>query len=147
MQKPLSAVGNILQKWSFFIKLIYSSSVISLKWQLIGNLHCNLSESTEFKYTSLKKMIILEENFKWHSEAFASELFICFQLTTKSTMLSFCMYIWQSFQVASAFALSTEREPLYYSCLNIIVGLVHLLHRLIAVHVIEDTVSQFFMGP
>jgi len=22
-------------------------------------------------------MIILEENFKWHSEAFASELFIC----------------------------------------------------------------------
>jgi len=25
----------------------------------------------------MKKMIILEENFKWHLEAFASELFIC----------------------------------------------------------------------
>jgi len=25
----------------------------------------------------LIKMIILEENFKWHLEAFASELFIC----------------------------------------------------------------------
>jgi len=34
-----------------------------------------LSEITEFKYTSLIKMIILEENFKWHLEAFASELF------------------------------------------------------------------------
>jgi len=28
------------------------------------------------KYTSLIKIIILEENFKWHLEAFASELFI-----------------------------------------------------------------------
>jgi len=27
--------------------------------------------------TSLIKIIILEENFKWHLEAFASELFIC----------------------------------------------------------------------
>jgi len=27
-------------------------------------------------YTSLIKMVILEENFKWHLEAFASELFI-----------------------------------------------------------------------
>jgi len=26
----------------------------------------------------LIKMIILEENFKWHLEAFASELFICY---------------------------------------------------------------------
>jgi len=34
---------------------------------------------TELKYTSLIKMVILEENFKWHLEAFASELFI-FQL-------------------------------------------------------------------
>jgi len=34
------------------------------------------SEITELKYTSLIKMIILEENFKWHLEAFASELFI-----------------------------------------------------------------------
>jgi len=53
-------------KMIIFIKLIYSSSVISLKYQLIGNLHCNLSEINEFKYTSLIKMIILEKNFKWH---------------------------------------------------------------------------------
>jgi len=59
-----------------FIKLVYFSSVISLKWQLIGNLHCHLSEITDLKYTSLIKMIILEENFKWHLEAFASELFM-----------------------------------------------------------------------
>jgi len=59
-----------------FIKLVYLSSVISLKWKLIGNLHCHLSEITELKYTILIKIIILEENFKWHLEAFASELFI-----------------------------------------------------------------------
>jgi len=35
-----------------------------------------LSKITELKYTSLIKIIIKEENFKWHSEAFASELFI-----------------------------------------------------------------------
>jgi len=64
-------------KMSIFIKLVYLSSVISLKRQLISNLHCHLSEITELKYTSLIKMIILEENFKWHLEAFASELFIC----------------------------------------------------------------------
>jgi len=36
-----------------------------------------ISEITEliYKYTSLIKMVILEENFKWHLEAFASELF------------------------------------------------------------------------
>jgi len=59
-----------------FIKLVYLSSVISLKLPFIGNLHCHLSESTELKYISLIKMIILEENFKWHLWAFASELFI-----------------------------------------------------------------------
>jgi len=63
-------------KMVIFIKLVYSSSVISLKWQLIGNPHCNSSEIAELKYTSLIKMIILE-NFKWHLEAFASELFKC----------------------------------------------------------------------
>jgi len=63
-------------KMSIFIKLVYLSSVISLKLQLIGNLHCHLSEITELKYASLIKMIILEENFKWHLEAFASKLFI-----------------------------------------------------------------------
>jgi len=35
-----------------------------------------LSEITELKYTSLIKIVILEGNFKWHLEAFASELFI-----------------------------------------------------------------------
>jgi len=49
-----------------FIKLV----------DLIGNLYCHLSEIIELKYTSLIKMIILEENFKWHLEAFASELLI-----------------------------------------------------------------------
>jgi len=39
-------------------------------------MNCHLSEITEFKNTSLIKMIILEENFKWHLEAFASELFV-----------------------------------------------------------------------
>jgi len=42
----------------------------------IGNLHSHLSQINELKYTSLIKMIILEENFKWHLEAFASELFV-----------------------------------------------------------------------
>jgi len=55
-----------------FIKLVYLSSVISLKWQW----RLPMNEITELKYTSLIKMIILEENFKWHLEAFASELFI-----------------------------------------------------------------------
>jgi len=35
-----------------FIKIVYLSSAISLKWQLIGILHCHLSEITELKYTS-----------------------------------------------------------------------------------------------
>jgi len=30
-------------RMTIFIKLVYLSSVISLKWQLIGNLHCHLS--------------------------------------------------------------------------------------------------------
>jgi len=64
---------------TIFIKLVYLSSVISLKIQLKSNLHCHLSEITELKYTSLIKMIILEENFKWHLEVFASELFIYFK--------------------------------------------------------------------
>jgi len=51
-----------------FIKLVYLSSVISL--------NCYLSEITELKYTSLIKIIIKEEHFKCHLEAFASELFI-----------------------------------------------------------------------
>jgi len=62
-------------KMIFFIKLLYLSSLISLKWQWRLHINCHLSEITELKYTSLIKMIILEENFKWHLEAFASELF------------------------------------------------------------------------
>jgi len=58
-----------------FIKLVYLSSVISLKLQWGLPINCHLSEITEFEYISLIKMTILEENFKWHLEAFASELF------------------------------------------------------------------------
>jgi len=39
-------------------------------------MHTILCKITELKYTSLIKIIIKEENFKWHLEAFASELFI-----------------------------------------------------------------------
>jgi len=35
-----------------------------------------MNQINEIKYTSLIKIIIKEENFKWHLEAFASELFI-----------------------------------------------------------------------
>jgi len=59
-----------------FIKLVYLSSVISLKWQWEWPINCYLSEITELKYTSLIKIIIKEENFKWLLEVFASELFI-----------------------------------------------------------------------
>jgi len=41
-----------------FIKLVYLNSVILLKWQFIGNLHCHLSEITELKYTSLIKIFL-----------------------------------------------------------------------------------------
>jgi len=60
-----------------FIKLVYLSSVISLKLQRGLPINCHLSEITELKYTSWTKIIIKEENFKWHLEAFASELFKC----------------------------------------------------------------------
>jgi len=63
-------------KMIIFIKLVYLSSVISLKGQWRLRINCHLSEITELKYTSLIKIFILEENFKWHLEAFASELFI-----------------------------------------------------------------------
>jgi len=66
-------------KMIFFIKLVYLSSVILLKWQRKKPINCHLSKITELKYTSLIKLVILKENFKWHLEAFASELFIwCF---------------------------------------------------------------------
>jgi len=69
---------NFSSRMIIFIKLVvYLSSVISLKWQFVDNLHPHWSEINELKYTSLIKIIILEENFKWHLEAFASELFIC----------------------------------------------------------------------
>ncbi len=40
----------------------------------MGYFHCLVSEITEHKH-SLIKMLILEETFKRHLEAFASELF------------------------------------------------------------------------
>jgi len=35
-------------------------------------------------------MVILEENFKWHLEAFASELFICFTQLCSHFTAVFC---------------------------------------------------------
>jgi len=75
MQKPLCHL-KFSSRMIIFIKLVYLSSVISLKWQRRLPINCYLSEITELKYTSLIKIIIKEENFKWHVEAFASELFI-----------------------------------------------------------------------
>jgi len=34
-------------------------------------INCHLSDITELKHTRLEKKIILEENLKWHLEAFA----------------------------------------------------------------------------
>jgi len=59
-----------------FIKLVYLSSVISLKLHVIGNLHCNLSEITELKYTSL---------IKYHSRR-----------TFQMALRGFCIYILNS---------------------------------------------------
>jgi len=53
-----------------FIKLVYLISVISLKWQWRLPINCHLSEITELKYTSLIKVVILEQNFKWHYRGF-----------------------------------------------------------------------------
>jgi len=39
---------------------------------MIVTYNCYLSEITELKYTSLIKIIIKDENFKWHLEAFAN---------------------------------------------------------------------------
>jgi len=64
--KQMSIVVNS-QTWA-----VFQLNVL----KIIANLHCHLSEITELKYTSLIKIIIQEENFKWHLEAFASELFI-----------------------------------------------------------------------
>jgi len=49
-------------------------------------MNCHLREITELKYTSLIKIIILEENFKWHLEAFASELFKYTSLKKQTNM-------------------------------------------------------------
>jgi len=68
--------SGIIYIYIYIWRVQMQKPLISLKWQLIGNPHCNLSEITELKHTSLIKMIILAENFKWHLEAFASELFI-----------------------------------------------------------------------
>jgi len=76
-----------------FIKLVYLTSVILLKWPFIGNLHCHLSEITELKYIILIKMIILEENFKWHLWAFASELFIHIYHLSRNKLDKCCIII------------------------------------------------------
>jgi len=49
------------------------------------------SEITELKYTSLIKIIIKDENFKWHLEAFASELFVCSLKTLKGQVRYFTL--------------------------------------------------------
>jgi len=59
-------IGSVVPELLFsstiiFIKLVYSSSVISLKWQWRFPINCHLSEITELKYASLIKMIILAE--------------------------------------------------------------------------------------
>jgi len=53
---------------------------------------CHLSEITELKYASLINMVILEENFKWHLEAFASELFICIKVNFVKGILHFFFF-------------------------------------------------------
>ncbi len=74
MQKPLSAI------WNFHLKLSFlSGSYINV--QLF---HCNHTEKdlciairakmTEPKHRSLIKMLILDEKFRRHLEAFGSEL-------------------------------------------------------------------------
>jgi len=67
MDQPSITIGSVVPELLFsstmiiFIKLVYSSSVISLKWQWTFPINCHLSEITELKYTSLIKMIILAE--------------------------------------------------------------------------------------
>ncbi len=51
MQKPLNAIWNFLLKWAFFVYV-----------QLF---HFNDNEKNLY----LRKMLILEENFRWHLEA------------------------------------------------------------------------------
>jgi len=59
----------------FYQTCIFKFSNFTLMAMII-TYNCYLSEMTKLKYTSLIKIIIKEENFKWHLEAFASELFI-----------------------------------------------------------------------
>jgi len=47
-------------------------------------------EITELKYTTLIKIIILEENFKWNLEAFASELFIYIYMINNRDLIRHC---------------------------------------------------------
>ncbi len=72
MQKPLSAFWNFLLKWACFLgSYVYDQL---FHW---NNLFIAIKVNiTEPSHKSLIKMFILEENFKRHLEAFASELFI-----------------------------------------------------------------------
>ncbi len=61
-------------------KYIFSGSYVYFQLFHFNGNENNLLIAIKVKllnlYRSLIKMLILEENFRWHSEAFASELFI-----------------------------------------------------------------------
>jgi len=64
----------------------------SSKMIIFIKLVCHLSEITELKHTSLIKMVILEENFKWHLEAFASNhILYSLTLTFTTSSKKICM--------------------------------------------------------
>ncbi len=67
-------LSEFSSKISIFLSLLYLCSVISLYWQK-RNLFIAIKE--KLLNRNLIKMLILEENFKRHLEAFAYELFIC----------------------------------------------------------------------
>jgi len=77
-----------------FTKLVYLSSVISLKWQWRLPINCYLGEITELKYTSLIKIIIKKENCKWHLEAFASELVIYIVVFEENMKIYTYTFLW-----------------------------------------------------
>jgi len=54
-------------KFSSLMMIFYQTCIFKFS-------NCHLSEITELKYTSLIKIIIKEENFKWHLEAFAFQM-------------------------------------------------------------------------
>ncbi len=66
-------------KMSIFIRLLYLYIYIQLFhfYCIENDLYIAFqSKITEHKHRSLIQILILDENFRWHLEAFASELFI-----------------------------------------------------------------------